>query len=119
MPKKGLVKKLIPDIVAEILDDGVNVTVMEGHYSFATDAPESMPGGMVQKIITVFKENGYDVSDVAIKHNYGAWRCDMKSGFRDESRGVFLFTPCGCNRLRFHASRLRDDCRIWQTTYQC
>ena len=111
--------KLIPGLVAEIFVDGVNVNVMDDHYSSAEDAPKSLPNGMVQNIITSFKERGYDVSDVAIKHNYNAWWCDMKSGFRDEGRGVFLFTPCGCNRLRFHASRLCDECRDWQKTYQC
>lgn len=111
--------KLIPTLAAEILYDGVNVSIMDDHYLSSKDVPKSLPNGMVQNIITLFEEHGYDVSDVAIKHNYNAWYCDMKSGFRDEKRGVFLFTPCGCNRLCFRASRLRDEYSDWQTTYKC
>jgi hypothetical protein len=62
-----------------------------------------------------FKENGYNVSLKAIKHNYDCWLCDFKSGYR--GKGYHLFTPCGCNPLSFRATTLHRKCKDWQTTY--
>ena len=46
-----------------------------------------------------------------------AWRADLKSGFRDERNGVHLFSPCGCNPLRFWISRLSEEGAGYQKTY--
>lgn len=62
-----------------------------------------------------FKDNGYNVSLKAIKHNYEAWLGDFKSGYR--GNGYHLFTPCGCNPLSFRATTLHKKCKDWQTTY--
>lgn len=108
-----------PDLAVEEDGEGVYVRVDERHYSNANKAPVRIPNGLLQKIIMLFKERGYDVSDMALRHNYNAWRCDMKSGYRDEERGMFLFTPCGCNPLCFHASRIMEARTGWQQTYEC
>jgi len=69
------------------------------------------------KIIAEFREHGFNVTVEALRHNYSAWLGDLKSGYRDEKNGYFLFTPCGCNPLSFRASSL--DSRLdWQTTYE-
>ena len=48
-------------------------------------------------------------------HNYEAWKNDLKSGYRDDENGYFLFTPCGMNGLRFNATELVGE--DWQETY--
>lgn len=65
-----------------------------------------------------FVKNGFAVTMEALQHNYDAWCCDMKSGYRDEENRYHLFSPCGCNPLRFSASELIEGER-WQTTYEC
>lgn len=71
----------------------------------------------VDAVVAEFKENGFNVSEEAVKHNYDAWRDDAKSGFRDEKNGYHLFTACGCNRLRFTATKLVDGETDNLTTY--
>ena len=66
-------------------------------------------------IVDEFFANGFAVKLDAIKHNYEAWCSDKKSGFKDEENDVFLFTPCGCNQLRFTASHLTGA--EWEETY--
>ena len=68
-----------------------------------------------EKIRTEFKENGFNVSIGALKHNYNCWLGDFKSGYR--GRGYHLFTPCGCNPLSFRATTLHKKCKDWQETY--
>lgn len=72
---------------------------------------------IVYRTLKAFDAVGWTVSAGAIRHNLGAWRADLKSGFRDESSGVHLFTPCGCNPFKLTASRLRPEWADWQTTY--
>ena len=71
----------------------------------------------VKSIIKEFKDNGFNVTEDAITHNYNAWLCDLKSGYRDETNGYHLFSPCGHNPLQFRASTLDKSCEDWQTTY--
>jgi len=71
----------------------------------------------ISEIITEFAEHGFDVSKEAIMHNFDAWRAGLKSGYRDKERGYHLFSPCGCNPLRFSATSLCDSCHDWQKTY--
>jgi hypothetical protein len=66
-----------------------------------------------------FRKEGFRVSDEAIKHNFDAWKQDMKSGFVDKENGYHLFTPCGHNPLQFHATRLDKHFEDWQITYEC
>lgn len=73
----------------------------------------------VQSIINKFKKQGFNVTEKAILHNFYAWRCDFKSGYRDEENGYHLFSPCGCNPLSFRVSSLHKACKDWQTTYIC
>ena len=65
-----------------------------------------------------FKENGFNVTLNALKHNYSCWLGDLKSGYRDEKNNYHLFTPCGCNPLSFRATSLHKLCD-WQETYFC
>lgn len=69
----------------------------------------------VEDIIKEFEENGFIVSKKAIIHNYNAWKQDYKSGYKGKK--VFLFTPCGCNRLSFTAYKISKYGKSWQTTY--
>lgn len=78
-----------------------------------------MTATKVEKILKNFKKHGFNVTADALHHNYSAWRCDMKSGYRDEKNGYHLFTPCGCNPLSFRATTLNEHCTDWQETYKC
>lgn len=76
-------------------------------------------GAKIDKIIKEFKAHGFNVTADALHHNYNAWRCDMKSGYRDEENVYHLFSPCGCNPLSFRATTLNEHCKDWQETYSC
>lgn len=67
-------------------------------------------------LIEEFKTKGYNVTEEALLHNFSAWKSDYKSGYRDEENGYFLFSPCGCNPLRFHAEKLKENA-AYQRTY--
>lgn len=69
----------------------------------------------IDAVVKFAAEKGFAVSREAIEHNHDAWQCDCKSGFRDSIYHVF--TPCGCNPLRFDLTRLSEDNSDWQTTY--
>ena len=60
-------------------------------------------------ILEIFHREGWNVTEEALLHNYDAWQRDHKSGYRDDRNGFFLFSPCGCNALRFEASPIRED----------
>jgi hypothetical protein len=79
--------------------------------------PEGERIGLVA-IRKEFIDNGFNITMEALRHNYEAWCCDLKSGYRDEENGYHLFSPCGCNPLSFRASELNYGC-TWQTTYEC
>lgn len=72
--------------------------------------------GLIVKIQQQFKENGYDVTLAAIKHQFEMWSCDCKSGYRDDERGYHLFTPCGHNPFSIRLTTLHKLCD-WQITY--
>ena len=72
-----------------------------------------------QSIVKYFNKKGYNVTLDAVEHNYNAWCCDMKSGYRDEENGYHLFTPYGCNPLQFRLSTLHPTAKDWQITYKC
>lgn len=73
----------------------------------------------VRKIQKFFAEKGYRVTKEAILHQLSSWMGDLKSGYRDERRGYFLFTPCGHNPLSITLTTLNDLCSDWQHTYEC
>lgn len=73
---------------------------------------------IIDDVINEFKQHGFNVTKEAILHNYSAWRCDYKSGYRDEANGYFLFTPCGCNPFSLRAHTLHPSCDDWQHTYE-
>ena len=73
----------------------------------------------IEKICKEFRENGFEVTEEAILHNYAAWCGDLKSGYRDEKNGYHLFSPCGCNPFSLRATTLEPICSDWQTTYMC
>ena len=73
----------------------------------------------INEIVKYFKEKGYNVSHYAIEHNILAWFADEKSGYRDETNGYHLFTPCGCNPLSIRLTTLHPLCEDWQQTYVC
>ena len=70
----------------------------------------------INEVMKEFADNGFNVTEEAIMHNFEAWQDDFKSGFKDEKNGYFLFTPCGCNALRFEACKLTGV--DWQVTYE-
>jgi len=70
----------------------------------------------IKAIREEFRKHGFDISGLAIRHNYEAWKADKKSGYRGAT--THLFTPCGCNPLRFYATYLFDYDKDWQTTYE-
>lgn len=74
---------------------------------------------VIKYTIEKFSENGFNVTEEAIRHNFNAWVLDMKSGYRDEKNNYHLFTPCGCNPLSFSATTLHEQCEDWQKTYKC
>ncbi len=80
--------------------------------------PKTLSAQRVARICNKFKKNGFNVTPQAILHNWDAWLGDLKSGYRDEKNGYHLFSPCGCNDLRFSASTI-DNRLDWQTTYKC
>ncbi|MBE6244239.1 MAG: hypothetical protein E7108_01790 [Bacteroidales bacterium] len=104
--------------LAQLLNAGV---VKEGsdleECSFETDVClEHYKGNLdIDAVLAYFKAHGYNVDRDAVTHNLRAWQDDMKSGYR--GKDYFLFTPCGCNRLRFDAMRLIAGCD-WQYTYE-
>lgn len=75
-------------------------------------------GQDIANIKSYFNEQGYNVTEEAILHQINAWRCDMKSGYRDDENGYHLFSPCGCNPLSIRLSTLHHLCD-WQRTYEC
>lgn len=75
-------------------------------------------GQDIADIKAYFNAHGYNVTEEAILHQINAWRCDMKSGYRDEENGYHLFTPCGCNPLSIRLSTLNHLCKDWQHTYE-
>ena len=81
------------------------------------EAAENDPAEIVERTVAAFRGLGAEVSEEAVRHNLDAWLRDEKSGFRDEKNGVHLFSPCGCNPLRFWVSRLSDEGRGYQNTY--
>lgn len=76
-------------------------------------------GQDIADIKAYFNANGYNVTEEAISHQIKAWKCDMKSGYRDEENGYHLFSPCGCNPLSIRLSTLHHLCEDWQRTYEC
>ncbi len=85
-------------------------------YEVMVGYPRTMSEKRIERICNKFRKNGFNVTPDAIKHNYHAWLGDLKSGYRDEQNGYHLFSPCGCNALRFSATNLLP-CLDWQTNY--
>lgn len=93
-------------------------TCIENEYEYYTEKT-SLSKEDIDSIIQEFQENGFNITEEAIMHNYSAWCMDMKSGYRDEENNYHLFSPCGCNPLSFRASTLHEKCVDWQHTYMC
>ena len=70
----------------------------------------------VAEVQAAFFSNGFNVTDEAVMHNYDAWCSEKKSGYLDDERDYFLFTPCGSNQLRFSAERINGE--DYQRTYK-
>ncbi len=87
-------------------------------FDYADTAPQQLPAKVLREILKEFNENGFKVTRKSVLHNFNAWLCDFKSGYRDEQNGYHLFTPCGCNPLSLRATSL-DNRLDWQTTYTC
>ena len=68
-----------------------------------------------EKIVEIFRDKGFVVELEGIQHNYSAWCADYKSAYRGEH--CHIFSPCGCNSLKFRVSELHPACADWQTTY--
>lgn len=70
----------------------------------------------LHNILKEFMENGFNVTEEAVMHNYEAWKAGFKSGYRDEKNGYHLFTPSGCNQCDLRASSIEKELD-WQNTY--
>lgn len=88
-------------------------------YDIDLGFPKTMTIRRALKLAKEFRSHGFNVSSVAIMHNFEAWKNGWKSGYRDESRGTHLFTPCGGNPFSLRATTLEECCKDWQTTYFC
>lgn len=66
-------------------------------------------------VVAFAKQKGFNVEREAFVHNFESWQMDLKSGYR--GRECHVFSPCGCNPLRYGISKL-DDRVDWQTTYR-
>jgi len=95
--------------------DKFDVNVKENHGFIARKTFEKILPGILKE----FRDNGYNVTEEALRHNYDAWEIDSKSGYRDEENGYHLFTPCGCNPLAFRLTTLHPFSEDWQITYTC
>lgn len=93
-------------------------TCIEKKYDYFINK-ETLSERDIDDILREFKENGFNITKEAILHNYDAWLCDEKSGYRDEVNNYHLFSPCGCNPLSFRATTLHEKCSDWQHTYTC
>lgn len=100
----------------DIIKEG---TCIEREHNIFPPKKQSLSEQDFKDIQKEFAENGFNVTINALKHNYQAWLCDMKSGYRDEKNNYHLFSPCGCNPLSFRASTLHYQCEDWQQTYEC
>lgn len=88
----------------------------QGFECSKTQFPD-LTAAMVEGIISEFAAHGFSVTSEAVWHNFFAWCNDLKSGYRDTDNGYFLFSPCGCNPLSFHAEELNG--KPYQNTYEC
>lgn len=79
---------------------------------------KTLPKKKIAEIRKEFAENGFNVTEEAIMHNYKCWKGDFKSGYRDDENGYHLFTPCGHNPFSLSATTLVKGLD-WQTTYAC
>lgn len=95
-----------------IEDDPAWTVTPGGFYGCDEDGADDLD---LRWVRNEFRNHGYDVTLDAISHNYEAWLNDEKSGYLDEDNGYFLFTPCGCNQLRFFAEPLNGE--DYQKTY--
>lgn len=68
-------------------------------------------GATSAEVIAEFARHGYKVSELALEHNYNAWKHDFKSAFVENV--VEVFTPCGCNPLSFTASKATEQSRTY------
>lgn len=100
----------------DIIKEG---SCIERRYNIFLPEKQSLSEQDFKDIKKEFAENGFNVTIHALKHNYQAWLCDMKSGYRDEKNNYHLFSPCGCNPLSFRTSTLHYQCEDWQQTYEC
>lgn len=89
----------------------------EGFHSCRSYYRRPFTKKLMKDIISVFKKEGFNVTEEAVMHNLHAWISDLKSGYRDDKNGYHLFTPCGCNPLSFRVSSLEEGLEDWQTTY--
>lgn len=112
-----------PDI-NELIKEGKvrDATIYRYHDIFLPRFPGCYEGPaftskVIRSVVEEFRANGFKVTREAVVHNYKAWFCDLKSGWRDEENGYHLFTPCGCNPLSFRATSLEKELD-WQTTYE-
>ena len=107
------------DLNEQIRENGAYEVFCYDEYSIDLGLYPKITGKLIDEVISDFKKHGFNVSADALHHNYNAWRCDMKSGYRDERNGYHLFSPCGCNSLIYRATTLHDSCKNWQITYTC
>ena len=60
-------------------------------------------------IAALFAKHGVNVTVDELDHNFMAWRGDYKSQVVTADKKHAIFTPCGCNDLRFTAYEAKAD----------
>lgn len=100
----------------ELVKNGV-VSEVDNSYSISRESwkrNHEITQEEIGEICSEFRANGYNVTEEAIRHNFGAWTADLKSGYLGDD--FFLFSPCGCNSMEFCAEHIYED-SSYQHTY--
>lgn len=87
-------------------------------YYIRVGEVKSLTDKGVREICKEFKEHGFNVTEHAVLTNFANWKSGYKCGYRDDTNGYHLFTPCGLNPFSLTATTLFDGAD-WQDTYWC
>ena len=73
--------------------------------SRAANDCETMPD--IEALVIAAKEHGFSLPGKAFIHCFESWALDFKSNYHHN--GINVFTPCGCNKLRFTIYRSEGE----------
>lgn len=101
------INELVADGILELVNEIVEIDITKKEVKNLKD---------FDAVVAYAKKKGFNIEREGVEHNYKSWRMDLKSGYRGKE--CHVFSPCGCNPLRYSISKL-DDRVDWQTTYHC